>query len=1269
MKALPIRLLAVLCLLSLPWPARATEFRFEQGSLIIPMQKAYQTDCGAVAADGLVYRLLQNKVTVYWAVEPTKASHHRCKNTANTSNTNPPSAADKRLLDGCDMTVASEDSRPVSLLQNAAGTVSTADWKTFATSSPTANMSEGELTVNAARRYLRYMGGPFIIDASQAAKAITLLKSSPDFEVFRRPEPTTCVLGTHFNVRIHRANNAFKAPVARVMNETPPPIALVKGYNTSNWGSVEILRDYLKNAGLNFPGAEGTFASPGKIFDVLDQNTDLITTGSYPRGKLNWVDPTTGKLRYKVMWSPHWDGSTADQNKLKSALDNIAYFVEAGNSIFNECASIETYENSYKSVNGLLDVARKAYTVNQSTQFMTGGKTKSGLLTATTEDLYGDSNHSTSDFVPSGVDCSDKTSSTDKTDCYAYTNYANLFSQKGDYTLFLTPGTVEGFKPRAGQDYNEGTVRMLSTYSNTTSKNGWDLFISRQKDNNKQYGNVIYLAGHSFVNSAAGNRIVLNTLLNLAYKPQSLEASRSEPVADITYKADGTVDQMRVLSGTFLDLPPQPLNAERINFEAYKAANKAGDWVFPYIEGRFRAIPVDKIGINRQDFSQGEDWEASLRMPTPDKRTLFTVLGSNQKGLQKLPFTLQQLTTGCMDTDDTGKIKTVCDLQEAMGLDRTSAGLAELDSDGDGKVDTSVTADARYYNNHMAQHFVQRVRGFCVAHERKESMTPVKSDCDSQQFGEVRATLGGLDHASPAVVGKSMYVKTPRAEVAYIGGMDGQLHAIYLRGPTTGLSPAPVQGQELWAFLPKGQLGRLATNDARVDVSPVVSDVFVDYEDRNNNGVLEPTERSTGKFVWRTVLVSGSGRLGGEIFALDVTDPLKPIILWDITADSDGDDSEDPSENVVPRWRDFAVSINPPPKYNDPSTPSVKSGPYNFAQLGDSLSMNLVPVRRGNRPAFQVVVSTNGRDEGSRNLEVFSLDVGTGKKLWQWERYYKPTTSNSVPGGTSTLDVDGDGSMDRVYVGDMEGKVWELSLLTGANMNYFDSVSGNPGSYPLFDTKDALQPISTVPAILRLPYKLSGRYANIIPAASGRLALAFGTGGTDWVLASNPLTKGRIYFVASHQEDTQVRERPTFDKSKVDSALKSLLVDHGTTKPVAATYTELLAGERAVGSPKIVGGKIVLTTAYGTTDANLFSDLRGNTRVMDMSVASDPEPEESGKAAAGVLVMPDGTIITQSLVGIQKSKQTTPPPPAGLPGKRTPVRVGSWLDQGRTQAE
>ena len=175
MKALRIRPLIVLCLMTLPFVAGATDVRFEQGSLIIPMQKAYQTQCGAVSAYGLIYRFLQQGVTVYWAVQPSKTSHHRCKNSA---------TAGAQYIDGCDMEVAKESGWPVSLLKNATGEF-VDEFDTFDTSGNPNSTGEAAFRVKGTVKRLRYMGGPFIIEAAEATKAVELLKNHADFEKFR----------------------------------------------------------------------------------------------------------------------------------------------------------------------------------------------------------------------------------------------------------------------------------------------------------------------------------------------------------------------------------------------------------------------------------------------------------------------------------------------------------------------------------------------------------------------------------------------------------------------------------------------------------------------------------------------------------------------------------------------------------------------------------------------------------------------------------------------------------------------------------------------------------------------------------------------------------------------------------------------------------------------------------------------------------------------------------------------------------------------------
>ena len=53
----------------------------------------------------------------------------------------------------------------------------------------------------------------------------------------------------------------------------------------------------------------------------------------------------------------------------------------------------------------------------------------------------------------------------------------------------------------------------------------------------------------------------------------------------------------------------------------------------------------------------------------------------------------------------------------------------------------------------------------------------------------------------------------------YFGATDGMIHAV-CANDTVMIAPCTTAGQELWAFIPKGQLGKLWNNTTRIDGSP-----------------------------------------------------------------------------------------------------------------------------------------------------------------------------------------------------------------------------------------------------------------------------------------------------------------------------------------------------------------------------------------------------------------------------------------------------------------
>ncbi len=180
--------------------------------------------------------------------------------------------------------------------------------------------------------------------------------------------------------------------------------------------------------------------------------------------------------------------------------------------------------------------------------------------------------------------------------------------------------------------------------------------------------------------------------------------------------------------------------------------------------------------------------------------------------------------------------------------------------------------------------------------------------------------LGDIIYSTPTVVGRPLehfdllygdmsYSKfwlahKNRLQVAYIGANDGMLHAFNagcfdapgkrfysdVNGSGACFDGTHTLGEELWAFIPRGLLPHLQwltdpayTHVYYVDAKPKVSDVKIFDADATNvegwGSILIGSLRLGGKdIVWThdTTKYSASP----EYFALDVTDPLNPRLLW-----------------------------------------------------------------------------------------------------------------------------------------------------------------------------------------------------------------------------------------------------------------------------------------------------------------------------------------------------------------------------------------------------
>ena len=297
-----------------------------------------------------------------------------------------------------------------------------------------------------------------------------------------------------------------------------------------------------------------------------------------------------------------------------------------------------------------------------------------------------------------------------------------------------------------------------------------------------------------------------------------------------------------------------------------------------------------------------------------------------------------------------------------------------------------------------------------------------------------------------------------------------------------------------------------------------------------------------------------------------MTNPLHPVLLWHVDGPTEADgrwdmdkdgvfgateefDPDDPSTFAL-KWSDGAgVDYR---TTDATEIAAMKTGRYDYRNLGLTYSTAVAKLWDGSGYQYTLFVATNATDyhddgdastpyapTGFRGAEVFAIDVVTGQKRWQWEHLYAdaagPGVDNSIPPRMALGDIDATGSTERIYLGDMEGHLWELFSRDGRNVNFKLGDDDDYHSFPLFGTPAMTGTASDPdadPATTALyevsgttPTRLSqqplttpigqGRF-TIVPAGketylSGRLALVVGTMGVDWAIA--PFERGNLYVI------------------------------------------------------------------------------------------------------------------------------------------------------------
>ena len=325
--------------------------------------------------------------------------------------------------------------------------------------------------------------------------------------------------------------------------------------------------------------------------------------------------------------------------------------------------------------------------------------------------------------------------------------------------------------------------------------------------------------------------------------------------------------------------------------------------------------------------------------------------------------------------------------------------------------------------------------------------------------------LGDTVNAAPAYVAKPQFnfgdAVTPdyatfrdtstRPSALYIGANDGMLHAF------DGAS-----GQELWAYVPtmvmKKMSGLADLNYAQkhtyfVDGSPVTMDAYWGG-------------------AWHTVLIAGLNKGGNGYYALDVTNPASPKVLWEVCNDSTlcgGPVYGDSDPDIGLTYGNPIVTKLPPGNANAGKWVAIFASGYNN------------------------VTGPTVADRGVGYLYV--VDLVTGKIL---NKLRTTAGDQNTPSGLAKItaianDFAVDNTALAVYGGDLLGNVWKFDLAVAPSVAVkriarlsSDTAGANP------------EPITTRPEVTKIQgsvvlYVATGKYlgATDLPDVQQQSVFAF----------------------------------------------------------------------------------------------------------------------------------------------------------------------------------
>jgi type IV pilus assembly protein PilY1 len=301
------------------------------------------------------------------------------------------------------------------------------------------------------------------------------------------------------------------------------------------------------------------------------------------------------------------------------------------------------------------------------------------------------------------------------------------------------------------------------------------------------------------------------------------------------------------------------------------------------------------------------------------------------------------------------------------------------------------------------------------------------------------AVLGDALESQPAFISKPLFsypypgysayatAQASRAGTVYMGANDGMMHAF-----------AADTGIERWAYVPSmviPNMWKLADKNYAtlhlnfVNGSPITSDVCVS------------NCADAGTAVWKTILVAGLNGGGRGYYALDITTPATPVLLWEFT-------------------------------------PTTGIGKIQDDDVGYSFGQPIITRKADGTWVVLVSSGYNNTTPGDGKGYLYVLNAGTGAIISKIAAAAGGVVGDGLAKIAGRNDEPVGNTVGSIYGGDLAGNVWRFNIngSTAATIG-----TGDVMNFAILkDSTGATQPITTAPVL----GKIAGQ--NIVFVGTGK---------------------------------------------------------------------------------------------------------------------------------------------------------------------------------------